>query len=202
MNSDWQRGKLVRWNNDRGFGFIQPEDQSREIFLHISDVDRAKRSPCVGDIILYQTTPGKQGKPRACHAKIQGATAPKVTLQFNPVSVSLVVKVVLLALLPLIGSIHLTLTQRNPIPLLLYPAMSGITFIVYHEDKFRAKERRWRIPEQQLHFFELCGGWLGAYVAQQLIRHKSNKPSYQREFFAIVAIHLVGWTVWFISQAR
>jgi cold shock CspA family protein len=76
MRSDWQRGKLVKWNDDRGFGFIRSEHQSQEVFLHILDVDRAMRSPRVGDIILYQTRPGKQGKPRACHAKIQGATAP------------------------------------------------------------------------------------------------------------------------------
>lgn len=202
MNSDWQRGKLVKWNDDRGFGFIQSNDQSLEVFLHISDVDRPIRSPRVGDMIYYQTISGKNGKPRASRAKIQGATALRASPKFKPVSVTLVLKVALLALLPIMGSIHFTVTQANPTPLFLYLAMSGVTFIQYHEDKFRAQERRWRISESRLHLLELCGGWLGGYVAQQVLRHKSSKPSYQVKFWAIVAVHFVGWILWFVLKAR
>lgn len=213
MQSDWQRGKLVKWNDDRGFGFIQPENQSQEIFLHVSDVDRSIRAPRVGDIILYQTVSGKQGKLRASFAKIEGATAPKAlsqtlasapakspALKAEPGNLSL--EIGLLVVLPIVGSIHFTLTQRNPLPLLLYPIMSAITYILYQEDKSRAQQQRWRISENTLHLLELCGGWSGAYVAQRLLRHKSSKPSYQFEFCVIIAIHLVGWIAWFILQMR
>lgn len=210
MNSAWERGKLVKWNDDRGFGFIQPENQSQEIFLHISDIDRAIRAPRVDDIIFYQVVPGKQGKPRASFARIEEATAPKASTKKHTLASSKVkaasgnlsLEIGLLAVLPIIGSIYFAVTQRNPLPLFLYPAMSGIAFILYQEDKSRAQQHRWRIPENTLHLIELCGGWLGAYVAQRLLQHKSSKPSYQFEFCVIVAIHLVGWIIWFILQAR
>ena len=35
----------VKWlNNQKGFGFIQPEDGSRDVFVHISAVERAGMS--------------------------------------------------------------------------------------------------------------------------------------------------------------
>jgi len=36
---------IVKWfNNQKGFGFIQPEDGSRDVFVHISAVERAGMS--------------------------------------------------------------------------------------------------------------------------------------------------------------
>jgi len=35
----------VKWfNNQKGFGFIQPEDGERDVFVHISAVERAGMS--------------------------------------------------------------------------------------------------------------------------------------------------------------
>ena len=40
---------------------------------------------------------------------------------------------------------------------------------------------------------ELLGGWPGALLAQQLLRHKTKKTSYQGVFWLIVLVHQVYW---------
>jgi CspA family cold shock protein len=54
----------AKWfNATEGFGFIQPEDGSKDIFLHISDVQRAgMQEPREGDRIEYDVLSGQQGK--------------------------------------------------------------------------------------------------------------------------------------------
>ncbi len=67
--------------------------------------------------------------------------------------------------------------------------MSLVTFKLYAEDKSRAQQKQWRIPENILHLSELAGGWLGGIIAQRRLRHKSVKRSYQITFWGIVILH-------------
>lgn len=68
-------------------------------------------------------------------------------------------------------------------------SMSLATFAVYAIDKRHARSGDWREPEFSLHLLELIGGWPGALLAQQLLRHKNAKRSYQVVFWFIVLIH-------------
>lgn len=79
MASRKQRGHLKTWKGDRGFGFIRPEQESEDIFLHISALPKGIREPRVGDTILYQVMMQPDGKLRAVNASIQG-----VALQSRP----------------------------------------------------------------------------------------------------------------------
>ncbi|MFM8332456.1 MAG: cold shock domain-containing protein [Candidatus Methylumidiphilus sp.] len=63
-------GKLVRWNDERGFGFIECEAGQKDIFLHISALPRASRRPIVGDTILFEQATDTNGKRKATHAVI------------------------------------------------------------------------------------------------------------------------------------
>jgi len=74
--------------------------------------------------------------------------------------------------------------------------MSVVTFLAYLMDKRRAVGGTWRIRESMLHLLELGGGWPGALVAQQVLRHKSSKGRYLLVFWAIVALHGVLWAWW------
>jgi cold shock CspA family protein len=67
-----EKGKLVRWIDDKGFGFIKPENGKADIFIHISALARMNRKPIIGDVILYQIGFDTNGKPRAVNAKIEG----------------------------------------------------------------------------------------------------------------------------------
>ena len=65
-------GKLVRWLDNKGFGFIKPEQGGSDIFIHISALKGMSRKPVVGDIIHHEISTDTSGKTRAVNAKIEG----------------------------------------------------------------------------------------------------------------------------------
>jgi uncharacterized membrane protein YsdA (DUF1294 family) len=78
---------------------------------------------------------------------------------------------------------------------IVYISMSLVAAAVYAVDKRRAIRGAWRISEATLHLVELLGGWPGALVAQQVLRHKRQKRGYMLIFWFIVATHAVAWTL-------
>ncbi len=62
----------VKWfNATKGFGFIQPEDGTSDVFVHISDVQRAGISALnEGDKISYELQRGQQGKTSAANLRL------------------------------------------------------------------------------------------------------------------------------------
>jgi uncharacterized membrane protein YsdA (DUF1294 family)/cold shock CspA family protein len=203
MKPGLHRGQLTTWKDERGFGFIQSVNGSQEIFIHISELKDSTRRPQVGDIIYYYTIV-KDKKIRACNAFILGArnksNQSSTFLNRSSNNVSnypfLILEVLLLSILPLIGSLHFFWITTNPIPFVLYPMMSLLTFSLYAIDKSCAKSGDWRISERTLHLCEFAGGWLGGFIAQRRLRHKSIKTSYQVVFWAIVALHITFWADW------
>ena len=57
----------VKWfNAQKGYGFIQPDDGSKDVFVHISAVERSG----IGDLregekLSYELESGRQGKTSA-----------------------------------------------------------------------------------------------------------------------------------------
>ena len=54
----------VKWfNPTKGFGFIEPEDGSKDAFVHISAVERAGLGTLAeGQKVSYELQPGQNGK--------------------------------------------------------------------------------------------------------------------------------------------
>jgi uncharacterized membrane protein YsdA (DUF1294 family)/cold shock CspA family protein len=206
MKSIIQKGKLITWKDDRGFGFIQPEDGGQEVFIHISKLKNANRRPQVGDIICYRLAADKDGKVSASRAFISTATAQpsvdnsksraNIKVKSNPKFSGWMSQTILLSVIPMWGAIHFALMTANPIPAIGYIVMSSFTFYLYAEDKSLAQQGKWRISEQTLHLFEFAGGWIGAFIAQRKLRHKNRKGSYQAIFWIIVIVHLLVWLDW------
>lgn len=61
----------VKWfNANKGYGFIQPDDGSKDVFLHISDLQRAGLdSPQEGQKLAYDIQSGQNGKTSAGNLK-------------------------------------------------------------------------------------------------------------------------------------
>ncbi len=57
----------VKWfNSAKGYGFIEPEDGSKDAFVHISAVERAGlNSLREGQKVSYEIQPGQNGKSSA-----------------------------------------------------------------------------------------------------------------------------------------
>jgi CspA family cold shock protein len=54
----------VKWfNPQKGFGFIQPQDGSKDVFVHISAVERSKLGTLTeGQKVSFDVERGQQGK--------------------------------------------------------------------------------------------------------------------------------------------
>ena len=64
-------GTVKFFNMAKGFGFIEPEDGSKDAFVHISALERAGISSLSeGQRVEYELQPGKNGKSSAENLKL------------------------------------------------------------------------------------------------------------------------------------
>ena len=62
---------VVKWYNPtKGFGFIQPEGGGKDIFLHVSAVERAGHGDLYeGDKVSYDLENGRDGRESAVNLR-------------------------------------------------------------------------------------------------------------------------------------
>ncbi len=186
-------GIIQIWKDDKGFGFIRPNAGGKDVFLHISAVQRDGRRPTVGDAVEFSVLTEADGRVRANHVRFAGATDVRVSARNegswgHPFPYFL--------FLFCFGTSGYFMAATSYPTVLIYPVMGMITYATYAQDKALAQEKAFRIPESRLHLLELLGGWGGAYLAQERLRHKTVKASYQTVFWLIVCIHCLGWAYW------
>ncbi len=190
-------GKLVFWNSEKGYGFIKPKLGGNDIFVHIRDLRCKFEDPLIGDSIFYDVKQDDDSKPRAFNAYVKGA---KFTVKPKAISYPNIFAFFLLAAIPFLLSLHITKTTYYP--LITYSFASILCFFLYFIDKRKAINGSWRVPEKRLHLLEFIGGWPGALIAQQTLRHKTRKLSFQFIFWTIVALHFVGWNDYLFFNLR
>ena len=187
-----QKGLLTAWNDAKGFGFITPEGGGERVFAHISSY--AGRGRPVSDRkVTYSITKDSQGRLRA--GRFQYAGEAKAGASIAP-GVWVAATIVLVFFTILAGLFH---QGYLPVSILAtYGGVSLLLFVMYSFDKRAAQRGDQRTAEKTLHFFELCCGWPGALLAQQVFRHKTRKGSYQFVFWLAVLANLgaLGWLLW------
>jgi cold shock CspA family protein len=77
------KGRLVRWKEDKGFGFIQSEQTQGDVFIHISAFNNSPRRPVIGDVIYYQLHVANDGKIKAVNAEIENVAGVKPPKTYN-----------------------------------------------------------------------------------------------------------------------
>jgi cold shock CspA family protein len=48
------QGKISKWIDDKGFGFITQDGSNEQVFVHISGFEKGQQRPNVGEVVSYE----------------------------------------------------------------------------------------------------------------------------------------------------
>ena len=188
-------GMLKSWNDERGFGFVEPLQGGEDIFVHIKAFRVRVERPYVGQAVSFEVELGPQGRKRAKNVEpIRPTRISKTKPRQSPTQRG---SATLLAL-PLFLILYVVVSVLWDPPLVIaaiYVGASVVTFFVYALDKSAAQRNDRRTPESTLHFLALAGGWPGALLAQQFFRHKCTKAEFRSVFWTTVALNVVVFVI-------
>jgi uncharacterized membrane protein YsdA (DUF1294 family)/cold shock CspA family protein len=185
-------GIIKKWNDAKGFGFIQPQT-GPEIFIHIKSFLNQSIRPSIGDVVTFEVKVDIEGRPQAQRVKFKVS---KLALRIPSFS-SVFYFLAALGFLSFTGY----WAYSGEIPILIfvfYLFASILTFYIYVIDKRAAQHGHWRTSEGTLHLSSVIGGWPGALVAQTTLRHKSKKQSFRIVFWFTVLMNC-GSLNWLLS---
>lgn len=201
------QGRLVEWFDDKGYGFIQPNDGLKErVFLHIKDFAQKGPRPIVGCALEYVVQLDGQGRYKAkqvtylkatqtVHAKTNRTSQNTLNAQkassLQPMQIICIVYIVVLAILSISGLL-------NGMILLFVSIINVMTYWFYSQDKEAAQINQRRVPENTLHILAFLGGWPAAWLAQQRLRHKTQKQPFRKIYFCTIVFNIL-LILWLIS---
>lgn len=190
-------GVVKSWNDERGFGFIEPRQGGQEIFFHIKAFGSHGGRPQIGQFVTFEVELNREGKKHARNVEVPHR-APKRSVargagsgQWGAASYFAIAG---FAVFYLVASVVFGVPRWVAG---VYVAASIIAFVIYAQDKSAASSGAWRVSESSLLFLGLVGGWPGAIVAQQVLRHKSSKATFRSAFWGTVVFNIAAFVVAF-----
>ena len=189
------QGKITHWNPDKAYGFITPASGAKQVFVHLKAFADRSVTPAVGQLVSFSEGTDRQGRPCALRVTLGNALPAGAIGRNDALLWSLVAGVFLLfVVLAAAGGL---LPAAVPV---FYIGLSVFAFAVYAWDKSAARVGAWRTAENRLHVLALLGGWPGALIAQQVLRHKSRKASFRFTFWVTVVLNCVALAWLFTSK--
>lgn len=176
-----RKGIISDWNDERGFGFIQPAEGGARVFLHIKAIRDRTARPTNGQRVTYELGHDDRGRPRA--DKVRDSLAPNAPAMQPGTKPHLASAATISALfLAAVAVLAIAGYLQGSVAICFWAA-SFMAFWLYWLDKWAAQREVRRTPESTLQLLAVVGGWPGAWVAQQLFRHKTRKASFQAVFW-------------------
>jgi uncharacterized membrane protein YsdA (DUF1294 family)/cold shock CspA family protein len=191
------QGKITSWKDDQGYGVVTQNgaDKNKTAFVHIKSFSERYRRPKLGDLITYEANLDEKRRFRADDVKfVNRAPAKFSSSEVGGASTSSLGRA--FAYLFFAALIFAVFLGRLPLLILgVYLGASILAYVVYAIDKAAAQNRRRRTPENTLYLLGLVGGWPGALLAQQQLRHKTSKTNFQVMFWLTVFLNCIalGW---------
>ena len=204
-----QKGLLSKWNDDKGFGFILPNDSKKTIFVHIKSFTDRNVRPVENQKVTYtlekndkgyaainvsRTTDNPIRSKTNIHRKlVQKHTTKKqiLTKEISTSNVSLISMFFIGGFVFFILHFSIIENKLPPITIMSYLLISILTYFMYQIDKNKAINNEYRISEKSLLILSLLGGWAGAPIAQQKFRHKNKKISFQIFFWLAIFVNIM-----------
>jgi uncharacterized membrane protein YsdA (DUF1294 family)/cold shock CspA family protein len=185
-----RQGKIAKWNDERGFGFISPFEGGDSVFVHISSFPPSDRRPSLNEPVNYTLVFDSQGRPQANDVRFIVRRSSGLSMrQIARAGVAVPITCAMSFLIAL--SVLVVLGWLEMSWLVLYYGVSMITYGCYSRDKKAAQNAGWRTPEATLQLLSLVGGWPGALIAQALLRHKTRKPSFLVGYWITVIVNCI-----------
>lgn len=183
------QGRLIEWNDDRGFGFIEPNGGGERVFLHIKSVRGAGPRPVLGQTFNYTLGKDARGRPRILVAETLRSGARQRAADQPQGSSAWRLEAGVAGLF--VQGLLVLLLGLPAVLLGVLAVLNVLAFGLYWLDKRAARAEAQRTPESHLHLVALLGGWPAGLIAQRLLRHKSVKQPFQTVFWICAALNLV-----------
>lgn len=184
-------GQIKSWNDDRGFGFIEPVQGGQGLFVHIKAFPTSFGRPAIGNKVNFEVRTNPDGKKEAIRIQAAPSATGKRNIPRHRTkpwdTASLVVLggfILSYLLITVVWSLSIYVGVA-------YLSVSLICAAFYWADKHSAQTGAWRISEATLLMLGAFCGWPGAIVAQHLLQHKTTKPSFRFEHWGSVIVNLV-----------
>ena len=198
-----QQGHIKKWQDDKGFGFIETKNGD-SLFFHINEF-KARRRPDIGEQVVFTTARDNQGRMQAKDVQELSFVQQKMAQKNQQIrqrnakrshqadfeagqKKRLFLGVGFYGVLILLAATN----KLSWLVVAWYAALGIITYGMYAKDKAAAQSGDWRTPESTLHLLSALGGWVGAMVAQTYLRHKSQKAEFRIAYYLTVVINMAG----------